>query len=207
MKPVDVKKHKALADLLPPFSDADGVFAYVFPFTTAQRRTNGVTFNELTSDFNWDDGGCPWADKDWLGISISYIPRNLYRFLPADQSLQEWPFNFVRWAIPKNLGIHSEQLRNLLPVVKNELESIIEAYDCIDNERDRKLIICQDIHMMLLKFICYFTPPRNIEYCLEHVTWWTNYMKDVAGCVDENGILDRESAALNSVCREWGIRS
>jgi hypothetical protein len=207
MKQVDAQKRKAIAASLPPFSDFDGVLAYVFPFTTRQCRTTRKTFSELAPDFNWDDGGCPWAEKDWLDISMSYIPSNLDKLLPADQATQEWPFNFARWAIAKKLGMYSKQLRSLLPVIKNELEAIIEAYDCIENERDRKLIICRDIHMMLLKLVYYFTPPKDIEFCLERVEWWTNYMKDVAGCIDCDGVLDREQAAMNSICREWGIQS
>lgn len=207
MKRMDAERQKAFAKSLPPFSDFDGVLAYVFPFTTRQCRTTGKTFSELAPDFNWDDGGCPWADKNWLDISMSYIPSNLDKFLPSDQSLQEWPFNFVRWAIPKNLGVQSEQLRCLLPIIRNELEAIIRGYDPIEDERDRKLAMCHDIHMMLLKLIYYFTPTEEVKNCSDHITWWTNYMKDVAGCIDGDGVLDREQAAMNSICREWGIQS
>ena len=101
--------------------------------------------------------------------------------------------------------MQSEQLRCLLPVIKNELEAIIAGYDFIEDERERKLAICHDIHMMLLKLVYYFTPRKGIKRCLEQVTWWTNYMKDVAGCVDENGVLDREAATINSIRREWEI--
>ena len=68
MKHVNTEKLEAFIKALPTFSDAEGVLAYVFPFTTKQIQTPGLTFNELAPGFKWDINGREWANNDWLDI-------------------------------------------------------------------------------------------------------------------------------------------
>lgn len=181
----------------PPETDSEAVFRFVFRETNRRIQNHETTLPNAY--FIGSEEQC-WL---WPGPALEHLPCNVDRLgIPIDPSGHEWGYNLARWFFPNGMGF-IEELAWMMPMIQAEIETIIKDWDWCEVERDRYEGISHDVRMFLLLVTRYYVEPTDIKICIEQITYWSDYFQGALGCIDEDGNLDPEQAALNAMrCKQ-----